>query len=160
MDLLKQLEEKSLRTQLLNFAPCLAAHESSLQAFTKLVIENNLENDWRLPIYLIEWLPSLASSCVKSLMTTAVIRWSLQGLAHISAKGILLTSQSLPNVGIGLWKSSTAYEGHKLIEVSLKNCQQDAYLISLVSKQWLPQTWFPIVSPAPLCKMNLRDIVS
>lgn len=160
MDLVKKIAAKNLWAQLLAFAPSVQPHQSMLLRFAQAIVRHDLTNDWCVPVYFIHQLKdSLNENQIKELLFAAVMRWGLQGLEHIPAKGILMASEFLPNIGIGLRKNERVTSGHRLISVKLKNVRRNAYLVTQDTEQWSPRVWVPISLPVPLCSNDLRDIV-
>jgi hypothetical protein len=105
-----------------------------LRPFLAWSYEKHLTMDWTLHIHLLTWLnqhekwareikknkeKEKEKEIVKELLTASVIHWSLRGLDHVSAKGILVTSPHMQGLAVGLRKSKTPEMMHKVVIVRL-----------------------------------------
>lgn len=144
---------QSLRHRIFYYAPKLhfslqeKAHDM-LQSFLCWAHEKDLAMDWTLHNCLLNWLCQekeylqfMDRAVIKELLIASVTRWSLSGLDHVKAKGILLTSRHLSGTGIGLWKSKKIDEVNKIVQIKLSKSMPDGYAISYVEGRWDKAKW-------------------
>ncbi len=73
-----------------------------------------------------------------------VTEWSLRGLDHIAAKGIIMRIKTHPDLAIGLWKSTEPDQPHKIASLDIsaaKLSPADAYAISYKTGSWEGVEW-------------------
>lgn len=151
---------KNWRHKLFHLAPKLlklAEGESDdiCMPFIEWAGKNKLVMDWTMHVHLLNWLcdqPSwkakISLEIKKELLMAAVIRWSLSGLEHIEAKGILLASHHLEK-GVALWKSIEIHLPNKLRIMRLQQeffRWKNGYAIAYEHFNWRDAKWFEIVS--------------
>lgn len=90
----------------------------------------------------------MADDAAKAAMFAFVTEWSLRGLDHITAKGIIVRSQAFPTMAVGLWKSTEPDQPHKIITLDITSANllpADAYAISYTTGSWAGVEWVELV---------------
>lgn len=112
------LAEQNRRARLLQHAPLVAqwVTEKTLLAF--FAYAETLAMDWQLPLQFLSWLHTncrehLNEAMIKELLVATAVRWAMQGLDHISAKGIFVVS-CYSTIAVALWKSTEVDATHKI----------------------------------------------
>ena|SRR3990167_4589128 len=122
-----------------------------LELFLCWANENKLSMNWTLHMHLLdfvmqqaEWKSQMNEGLIKELLMAAVTRWSLTGLDHVQAKGIMVASAFLPGLTVGLWKSQEADQPGKIVMIKLtdKLSYLNAhYAISYQQNDWQQVEW-------------------
>lgn len=160
--MLTSLEFHNVHRRIFQFAPKLLALSQCdgvdiLDPFLQWAEQQKISMNWTAHLHLLNWLmqqeklrTQINAGIVKELLTAAVIRWSLNGLDHIAAKGIMVTSKHMPGVAAGLWKNKEANKTSKVIIIKLPDNSrlvQDSYAISYQEESWEGVQWvaqFPL----------------
>lgn len=159
-DLINTIAMQSLRHRIFSLAPKLRQisqenGDDMLTAFLSWADTQSIVMDWTLHVALLNWLnheekwrPFLGIEVTKELLLAAVTRWSLSGLEHVKAKGILLTSQHLPDQAVGLWKNEKPNLASKILLIKLNKSLPDGYAISYEAGSWDNVKW--VAMPATI----------
>lgn len=155
--LLQTLATQNIRHRIFHYAPKLLAISSGkdmLESFLNFASLNNLTFNWTLHLHLLNWLSQhekwhalLTTEIKKELLIASVTRWSLTGLDHVDAKGIMVTSKQLPLIAAQLWKSESAGLAHKVMLLQLAEKiypHADSYALSTVYGSWEKIAWQPV----------------
>ena len=107
-----------------------------------------LAMDWMAHLRVLHWLPETLRNkeVSKELLIAAVTRWSLTGLEHIEAKGLVLIAKDLPGLGVGIFKSEKLLQPTKIkifkMANELPNSETSYALVHDLSNlhdlKWLP----------------------
>lgn len=139
------LIQHALRYQVLHYAPGFARHSLS-QNCLRWLLKNHVSVDWCLHLHILQWLALrhvLTPPLSRELLTAAAIRWGLEGLEHVQARGILLYSDYLIQEGIGLWKNQDLVKMPRLVRVRLPSLGVSlCYTISQQEGIWDTARWF------------------
>lgn len=128
LDKLTNLQFRSWKKLILQYAPTLLDlknFDELLARFFAFMQKNNLNFDWRLHFYLLNFIKNDVpdSIClpkiVREFLQASLIRWSLSGLDHIDTKGNIAFSCLLGDQAILLWKSSDMGTGPTIKYVKL-----------------------------------------
>lgn len=152
--MLTALALENWRYRLFHYAPSVLAlspaqgHDIA-QAFLQWAEAKQLSMGWSMHVHLLNWLcqeekwrEHIQADRVKELLRAAVTRWSLSGLDHFDAQGIMVTVKQLPELAIGLWKSSAADQFSKLVTIQLADAvrpQADSYALAYQQGRWETQ---------------------
>ncbi len=105
-----------------------------------------LSRDWTLHLRFLIWLKSETSECItetmiKECLAATALRWSMQGLEHVSAKGMLVAS-AYSTTAAALWKSQDVAAAHTLFFLQLNQQPITAcYAISYQNNNWQQAAW-------------------
>lgn len=147
------LDMKTWQRRMFRFTPLLLSISQQQKAdmlvpFLAWAEQHKIPMDWTTHIHLLNWLKQsgwdIKLEIIQELLTAAVIRWSLNGLDHITAKGVIVASQHLPELGVGLWKNTKPDELPKMVHIHIPSHLQspvDRYAISYVENSWKEVDW-------------------
>lgn len=147
------LGQQNLTHKIFHTTPKLKAlldkHYSSV--LNEFISATSAEDSWLQHMYFLHWLMEqevwrkrIDLAIIRELMLASVTRWSLQGLDHVAAKGVLLFSRYSPDVAMGLWKSREPGHPGKAVLVNLVENQHpdmDSYGISYQFGSWQNIEW-------------------
>ncbi len=157
--IIAELAVKNIYYRLFNHAPSVLTFSESagrdiLEPFLDYVSDHHLTMNWSLHVHLLNWLikhpnwqPLVNVAVIKELLTGAVTRWSLTGLEHLSAKGMMVVSKHLPGTAVGIWKSDAADRPNKVVTIQLSQAGhpgEDRYAISTVQNDWREAQWMAL----------------
>lgn len=159
-DVLNPIIIRSLRHRIFSLTPkfrLLVQSEGDelLDDFFNWVQSRQFQINWMLHVALLNWLKQqekwqslIDETIIKELLIAAATRWSLSGLEHVKARGILLASAHLPNAAIGLWKNKTPDEISKIQLLKLSKSLTDGFGVSYVDGEWDNVKW--VAMPATI----------
>lgn len=81
-------------------------------------------------------------------LVSFVTEWSLRGLDHINAKGIIMRTKAQPDLAVGLWKSTEPDQPAKIVTLNISAAKlppADAYAISYTLDSWAGVEWVELV---------------
>ena len=134
---MQHLAQQNLRSRLLQHAPLVAQWVTEKILLEFFASAETLAMDWQLPIEFLTWLhlqpayrERLNEAMIKELLAGAAVRWAMQGLDHVSAKGIIIVS-CYSTIAVTLQKSSEADKTHTISFMRLAQLPDaNAYTLS------------------------------
>lgn len=116
--------------------------------------ENSLLMNWTMYLHFLNWLvlqdeynAKIDDQFIKKILVASVMRWVTNGMDHVLAKGLLLTSQHLSEIIMGVYKSEEADRPGKIITLKQKiSAPKDAYCLVYKNKGDAHYLWedFPL----------------
>jgi hypothetical protein len=150
--MLAKLLQQTVYHHLFHYAPALQdclEKRGLTQACLLWIKHKKVSFDWMLHLQVLSWAaaqpsPLLTPEVSRACLQAAVIRWSLAGLEHIAAQGLLVTAPSLPRLAIGVWKNQQPINHHRLVNIHLASDTLGPinYAISYEVANWQNARWF------------------
>lgn len=130
--------------------------------------QNVTPNDWLLHMHFLYWLiqqPAYSARIdfllVRECMQASVLRWSLAGLEHTDAQGVMLFSQHSPEISVGFWKSREAGRPGKIVLINIpenNHPETDSYAISYEFGNWQNVEWHAIAPAATITGFSSNNV--
>lgn len=128
--------------------------EHALDRFLIWAHENSLSMNWSVYLHFLNWImlqddykAKVDDGFIKKILIACLMRWVPNGLDHVLAKGLLVTSQHLPEIIMGVYKSEEADRPGKIVTLKQKiSAPKDAYCLVYKNKGDTHYLWedFPL----------------
>lgn len=144
---LSMLSTKTTWHNIFNYAPMLLPYANDLfESFLLWADRKKIPMNWATHIHLLNWLYSeeqwrskIDAALIKQLLQAAVTRWSMNGMDHYSAKGLILTASYLPAIAVGIWKNSVPDKAGNIVILKIPERSMPegvSYALSDIDGDW------------------------
>lgn len=123
MKALQSLFFRNWQRQLKYYAPKLPSQ--IVDTFLEHALAHKINLDWKMHLQLLNWLTHTNQSAIdpeliEELLIATTLRWSLIGLEHVDAYGMMAATPLLPEMAIGLWKNHQPHLPNKIIRLRMR----------------------------------------